>query len=95
MSRFDYISVRENDGIDICHDTFGLDAVQTMDPVFICDKSEYYRLIKTSKVETDKPYILTPTVEKRNALLELSNSMGLDIKLVLDAQSDFEKTVIL
>ena len=95
MSRFDQISVRENDGVDICKNIFGVDSVQTMDPVFICDKQEYHNLIEISNIQTDKPYIfayiLTPTVEKKNALQELAKEMNVDIKVVLDAQADFEK----
>ena len=95
MNRFDAISVREKDGCDICKYTFGVDAVQTMDPVFICDKQEYVELIKSSKMKYDKPYIfayiLTPTAEKRQALIEFSEKTGLEIKLVLDLQSDHEK----
>lgn len=95
MNRFDYISVRENDGVDICKYTFGIDSVQTMDPVFICEKSEYYNLISQSSFNSEEPYIfayiLSPTREKREALLELSRKMNLKIKLVLDAQSDFER----
>jgi len=94
MSRFDKISVRENDGIDICRDTFGVEAVQAMDPVFICNKDEYNTLIKTSKINSEEPYIfayiLSPTTEKRNALLELAEKLNMKVKLVLDAQFNVE-----
>lgn len=33
MSRFDGISVREDDGVDICREVFGVRAEQVLDPV--------------------------------------------------------------
>ena len=35
MSRFDGISVREDDGVDICREVFGVRAEQVLDPVFL------------------------------------------------------------
>ncbi|MCH5268706.1 MAG: Coenzyme F420 hydrogenase/dehydrogenase, beta subunit C-terminal domain [Lachnospiraceae bacterium] len=95
LNRFDYISVREDDGVGICTDTFGTNAVRNIDPVFICDKQEYINLINQSKIYTEKPYIfayiLNPTDEKRHALLALSEKTGLDIKIVLDGQMNIEE----
>lgn len=95
MSRFDYVSVRENEGVDICRDSFGVEAVRNTDPVFICDKNEYIRLIEQSKINTEGKYIfayiLNPTHEKRDALLEVSQKTGLDIKIVLDRQFNSEE----
>lgn len=95
MQRIDYVSVREKDGIDICRNTFGVNAVQNIDPVFLCSQERYLELIKESKVKEDKKfifaYILSPTEEKRKTILEVAEKTGLSVVLVLDAQADFEK----
>ncbi len=92
MSRFDHISVRENEGVELCRNVFGVDAVRNIDPVFICDKQEYLSLAEQSKLDTGEKYIfayvLNPTPEKRQALIELSQKSGLGIRLVLDRQFD-------
>lgn len=88
MSRFDSVSVRETDAVDICRDTFGVDAVQNMDPVFICSKNEYDKLIEES-TRTEKDYILayilTPTNEKAELLRRLEKQTGKKVYLILDA----------
>ena len=35
IKRFKAISIRESDGIDICHNIFNVDAIQTLDPVLL------------------------------------------------------------
>lgn len=95
MNRIDHISVREFEGVEICRELFGVNAVQTLDPVFICEKSEYFPLIERSKYcnyqNKEKyifVYILDPTPEKRKAILDLSEQTGMPLKIVLDAQEN-------
>lgn len=95
MNRIDHVSVREFEGVEICKNTFGVDAVQTMDPVFICDKIEYYRLIEKSKYQKKQKYIcayiLDPSPEKKQALKEISEKTKMPIRVILDAQGDVNK----
>lgn len=97
IGRFDHISVREKEGVDICRNLFNVTAVRNIDPVFICDKQEYIDLASQSKMTYDKPYIfayiLNPTIEKKQALLDVSAKTGLDIKIVLDGQYDKESNM--
>lgn len=41
LGRFDSVSVRENTGVDICHDVFGIDAELVLDPTMLHDASFY------------------------------------------------------
>lgn len=95
LNQFDAVSVREQDGIGICRDIFGVDAVCNVDPVFLCEESEYDELIIDSKVnETRKyimAYILTPSKEKRTAILEIAKALELPVILILDAQKNQEE----
>lgn len=45
LERFQYISVREQSGVDICKNIFGRTATCVIDPVFLCDKSVYVSLM--------------------------------------------------
>lgn len=95
LQQFTAISVREKDGVDICRDTFGVHAVQTLDPVFICSPSAYEKAINDAEASEKEPYILgyilNPTEEKRNALLRASRKLQLPLKVILDGQENYDK----
>lgn len=95
LQQFFAISVREKDGINICRRVFGVDAVQTLDPVFLCDQAAYENAIKDAEISFNEPYILAyilnPTPEKRQALYLASKKLGLPIKVILDGQENYEK----
>ena len=46
LKSFDFISVREKSGVEICKDLFDVDAQWIIDPVFILEKSKYDELIE-------------------------------------------------
>ena len=81
MKRFDAIGIREDDGVRIRRDVYGVDALQVLDPVFLPDPEKVYKPLaeKSSHRETEPfiaAYILDPTPEKREALLHLSKKLG-------------------
>ena len=45
LKSFDFISVREKSGVDICENVFDVKAEWIIDPVFIAEKSDYEELI--------------------------------------------------
>lgn len=85
MSMFDGISVREEDGVRLCRDEYGIRAERVVDPVFLLDVKEYEALAeKSNHVETEPfilTYILDPTEEKRSAILRISEELG-NIKII-------------
>lgn len=95
LSRFDAVSVREESGIDICKRKFSADAVQTIDPVFLCSMPSWEKAIALSKADTTQPYvlayILNPTKEKMDMIRHAAAEMGLPYKLIVDGQGDFEQ----
>ena len=95
LSRFDYLSVRELDGVKICSD-LGLKAVFRLDPAFLCDRSEYDKLAEQSATVLDDEeyilaYILDPSKKKQQALLYAEKILNKKVKIILDAQTDFER----
>ncbi len=88
MQRLDRISVREDTGVDICRKIFGVKAEHILDPVFLCDISEYEKVIEKSKVTYKKPYLLSyildTTPEKEEAVKMVAEKMGLELFNISD-----------
>ena len=48
LQSFDFISVREKSGVEICKEVLGVDAEWIIDPVFILEKAKYDELINNA-----------------------------------------------
>ena len=48
LQSFDFISVREKSGVEICKEILGVDAEWIIDPVFILEKAKYEELINNA-----------------------------------------------
>lgn len=95
LHRFDAVSVREAGGCTVCKRDFDVDAVQTVDPVFLCRMEDYEKAIALSKVTIREKYvlayILNPTEEKIASVRYVAEKMNLPYRIILDGQSDFEE----
>ena len=81
LKQFDAISVREDSGIRILRESFGVsDAVQTLDPVFLCEDDFYDELCKKSRYSENRghiaAFILDPNPEKAELIRKLSRKTG-------------------
>ncbi|MEG0236528.1 polysaccharide pyruvyl transferase family protein [Cetobacterium sp.] len=76
--RFDYISVREESGIKICRDTFGVDAVCVLDPTMMIDKKDYQPILDDWRDESHKKkkYIAHMLLDDTRELREESEKIG-------------------
>jgi nitroreductase len=101
FGRFNAISVREDSGVTLAKDVYGVPAVQVSEPIFLLDNNEYAELAARSLRDCSKPYILAyildPTPEKKAAIINLANELMLEVKIVLDGfpnlfQSNLKKT---
>lgn len=88
MHRFNAISVREPSGAKICQEVYGIKAEVVSEPVFCLSINDYNELIQTATINETEPYILTyildPTPQKRQAILEYGKLTGLKVLNVLD-----------
>lgn len=95
LSRFDSISVRETSAVEVCRHDFGVEATQTMDPVFLCSMEDYDEAIALSELTYDGPYVLgyimNPTPDKREAIRKVSEELSLPYKILVDGQADFDE----
>ncbi|MBE6588777.1 MAG: 4Fe-4S dicluster domain-containing protein [Ruminococcaceae bacterium] len=92
LNRFDAVSVREDYAVDLCKKGFGVNAVQVLDPVFMCDKSHYEKCIAEAEI-VDPPqdkfvlaYILDPTPAKIKAAEDTAKRMNMELICVANAR---------
>lgn len=83
ISTFDALSIREDDGVEICKQCFEKDAAHILDPVFLVDVKEYYNLINTVDSSIDRNYAFVYIRDKNEANINMVNVIaekhGLDI----------------
>ncbi len=80
LKSFDFISVREKSGVEICKDLFDVDAQWIIDPVFILEKSKYDELIENENKE-----ILKQVQNDNNTYSDKI------VAYVLDTSNDYKK----
>lgn len=95
LHRFDAISVREESGVQVLRNEFGLEGTQVVDPVFLLDSEEYNLILEEATVQENEKYllayILDPTPEIREALQYVADKKQLKLINILDGRGDFKK----
>lgn len=81
IQKFDAISVREDSGVSICKDKFGMDATHVLDPTMLLNVEDYIRLVESSGVEKSPGdmlcYILDPSQYKSEIISKIADKEGL------------------
>lgn len=94
LKRFDAISVREDYGVDMCRNIFGVQAKHVLDPVFLCDRNDWEELCAKSQLRFDEEYILAyvldPTVSKRQVIVEAAKNLNKKLIVILDLAMNYE-----
>lgn len=57
INKFDAISVREAEGVKICKETFNVEAIHVLDPVFLLSKERYQKIIAPEFKKNENKYI--------------------------------------
>lgn len=89
LQRFSGVSIREYAGVDVLREKLGLDTKLMIDPIFFTNTDSYKKMGQTLDDEEDAyilAYILDPTPEKREGILNLSRLLGLKFKIILDGR---------
>lgn len=79
IKKFDYISVREESGVDICKDTFGIDnAVCVLDPTLMISKEDYQPILNEwkDKSHLNQKYIAHMLLDDTLTLREESKKIA-------------------
>ncbi len=95
LKRFDAVSTREFEGVDICNEKFDIKATQVMDPVFLSDMKNWTKLEgRAERRETEKyifAYYLDPNDEKVTLLKRIAEENNLKIVSITDKQTKTEE----
>lgn len=80
LKKFDAFSCREASGVVLAKNDFDINATQVLDPVFLCDRKVYDKMISNAKIEYKSnyisAYILDPNPHKANIINALSNILN-------------------
>lgn len=94
LKLFNAVSVREESGVRICKQTFGVDAVWLPDPTLLLSREDYTKIVNdyTSGINTDSrgyllSYILNDTPEKSAIRNMISREKGLEINITNKADN--------
>lgn len=93
LSSFDFISVREKSGVEICRDVLGIDAEWIIDPVFILDKLKYDDLIKDATKDYSGKivsYVLDTNKDYKKAYKFLSKKYGKKVVEISNSNTSVE-----
>lgn len=103
LKKFDVVTVREYDGVNICQKEFGVDAVKVLDPVFLLDKKHYSNLSALSEDKYNEKflftYILDPNTAKLSFVKKVASEKNLKVvnllpeKFYLKGPTEIEKMV--
>lgn len=77
---FDYVSVRERSGIQLCRNNFNVDAIHVLDPTMLLDAADYIRLFEVSNTPKSSgtllSYILDTTPDKQKLIEKITIKKG-------------------
>ena len=88
LKDFDYVSVREQSGVGVCKKYFDVEAQWVLDPVFLCDKENYYKLAKKARVEHPMKYIGGYILDIDNEKIKIINKLQEDLRIPCTVLTD-------
>lgn len=100
LLKYQYITVREESGVDIINNLIGKSALHVCDPTVLLSREEWNEIADTSTVNVKKKYLLVfmlcysfnPYPQARSIIHKLSNELNLDVIYLDGIKSDyFEK----
>lgn len=95
LQRFDSISVREDSGVKLCAQIFGVKATHVLDPTLLLDSDEYNTLLNRPKARQELvTYILDSSIEKSSLIKSVAKKHRLStVNLYPKSMYSFYKSV--
>lgn len=95
LSRFDAISMREQQGVDVLSNKFALSSVRVLDPVFFCEQKHWDVISDNSKLNIEGDfvfaYLMDPTSEKAQELKEFAVRHSCKLVTIPDRQNNYQE----
>ena len=93
--RFDALSVREQSGVEILKETFGLEARLVLDPTLLLSTEQYKFPVKSERTGGIVSYILDETEDKNSIIGQVAKNLGLkEIKVRISTRSSDADTLL-
>lgn len=79
--RFDLITVREESGVKLCKEHFGVDATHVLDPTMLLNHEDYEKIVAEENEPVSEGglfhYILDPSEDKKGLINHIADCQGL------------------
>ena len=93
IKKFDAVSVREDSGVTLCEEYFGVCAQHVLDPTLLLDKEDYISLVEASGIDKSEGdlfvYILDPSPEKTAIVEDIAATKHLTA-FTVKAKNDYK-----
>lgn len=76
LKRFSRVSVREQSGVNICKNVFGINAEFVLDPTLLLKDSDYAQIYETHKIKISGKYISTAFLDRTPIKFEISKAIS-------------------
>lgn len=81
IRRFDLVTVRENSGVNLCNQLFGVEAQHVLDPTLLLTKEDYIKLLKLDKVQKSSGDLLVYILDYTDCKRQLVERLAKDYHL--------------
>lgn len=91
LKRFDRISNRENEAVEMLNNEFGIKSTKVIDPVFLLEKADYQKLAEKSTVIEEKPFLFVYILDGNYHKKEYIDAVSEKLKLRVICAYDIER----
>ena len=82
LKLFDAVSVREESGVELCKEYFGVEVKHVLDPTLLLSKKDYIQLFETAKIPKSSGNLLTYILDETPEKTEIINKIAIDKDLI-------------
>ncbi len=76
LQKFDGVSVREDSGVRLCRELFGVDALHLLDPTLLLDREDYMVVSGISASDKPKGGLLLYVLDENESILKFSEELA-------------------
>lgn len=88
LSRFDFVSVRESSGVDICKKIFGVNAKLVLDPTLLLSSEDYEHLLDLNNEQNNEAFLMHYVLNHNSLCDELISSIASKMKISINNFDD-------
>lgn len=81
INKFNSISVREESGVKLCKEKFGVEGIQVLDPTMLLNKDDYIKLIRNESLSKIPQLLMVYILDYSEIKLKIIQRITLELKL--------------